>query len=602
MLRNDDSLDIARLGHRLRSGELQPTDVMAGVLERIDARGDDKVWIHRVPERELMERAAELGRRGPKGLPLYGLPFAIKDNIDLSGHPTTAACPDYAYVPTTSARVVERLLDSGALAVGKTNLDQFATGLVGTRSPYGVCENAFDRRYISGGSSSGSAVAVAAGLVSFALGTDTAGSGRIPAAFNNIVGLKPTRGLLSTRGVVPACRSLDCVSIFALTAEDARSVLRVSRGFDADDPFSRQGTRTCALPLTFAGCRVGVPRTDQLQFFANADAASLFTAMTAQLKDLGALCLEVDVGPYLSAARLLYEGPWIAERYLAIRDFIETHPSSLFPVTRKIIAAGAIPSAADGFAAYYHLRELRRAAEPLWERIDVLLTPTAGTIYTIAEVAADPICLNSNLGTYTNFINLMDLSAIAVPAGLQRNGLPFGVTLAAPAFADESLCLLGQVIHRSAAVLLGATTVELPPAGDAGDPVPGLIRLAVCGAHMSGLPLNGQLKERGAKLLRCCRTAPRYRLFALEAFVPPRPGLLRVDAGCAIEVEVWAMPTEAFGSFVDSIPAPLCIGTVELEDGGSARGFLCESYAVADSLDISGLGGWRSYLRQRVVG
>jgi allophanate hydrolase len=599
MLRRDDSLDIARLAPRLLSGDLHPTDVAAGVMERIGARGDDKVWIHRVPEREVMERAAELKRHGPQGLPLYGLPFAIKDNIDLAGHPTTAACPDFAYVPSASAAVVKRLLASGAMAIGKTNLDQFATGLVGTRSPYGACENAFDRRYVSGGSSAGSAVAVAAGLVSFSLGTDTAGSGRIPAAFNNIVGLKPTRGLLSTRGVVPACRSLDCVSIFALTAEDARSVLHTAKGFDAADPFARRETRMRALPATLQGCRVGVPRGRQLEFFGNDDAAALFAAMVARLEGLGAVCLEIDLDPCLSAARMLYDGPWIAERYLAIRDFIEAHAGALLPVTHDIISAGARPSAVDSFAAYYRLKELRRAAAPLWESIDVLLTPTAGTIYTIAEVAADPVRLNSNLGMYTNFINLMDLSAIAVPAGMQRNGLPFGATLAAPAFADEALCLLGEAVHRSVGVALGATEIALPTPAPKPLPLPGMIRVVLCGAHMSGLALNGQLIERGARLMRRCRTAPAYRLFALETFSPPRPGLLRDDAGSAIEVEVWAIPSESFGSFVDAVPAPLGIGTVELEDGDHARGFLCESYAVVGSPEISQLGGWRAYLRQR---
>ena len=598
MLAGSDSLDFSRLGARLQGGELRPSDVAAGILQRIEAHGGGNVWLCRIPVDELMARAAELDRADRKTLPLYGLPFAIKDNIDLAGYPTTAACPDYAYVPAASAPVVDRLLAAGALLIGKTNLDQFATGLVGTRSPYGACENAFDRRYISGGSSSGSAVAVAAGLVSFSLGTDTAGSGRVPAAFNNIVGLKPTRGLISTRGVVPACRSLDCVSIFALTASDAAAVLRIAEGFDPADPFSRQQVPAVGLPTTIASLRVGVPRRDQLVFFRNDNAAALFDATIAGMNRNGATCVEVDLEPFLAAARLLYEGPWIAERYVAIQEFFDRKPQALLPTTRAIIQAGASPSAAQAFAGYYKLKELKRATAHAWERMDVLLTPTAGTIYTIAEVLADPIKLNSNLGTYTNFMNLLDLSAIALPAGMMRNGLPFGVTLAAPAFADAALCVLGEAMHRLAGVKLGATQAA-PPAAEPQPRAANMIRVAVCGAHMSGLPLNVQLTERGARLLRQCRTARRYRLFALETFSPPRPGLVRKQEGAAIEVEVWEVPSHNFGSFVDSIPAPLGIGTIELEDGDTLRGFLCESYAVASAPDISELGGWRAYLGQR---
>jgi allophanate hydrolase len=384
--------------------------------------------------------------------------------------------------------------------------------------------------------------------------------------------------------------------VFALTAEDARSVLRVAEGFDQDDSFSRREMRSPPLPRTISGCRIGVPRPDQLVFFENNDAASLFAATIARLVRHGAIRVEVDLEPFLAAARLLYEGPWIAERYVAIRDFFERQPQALLPVTREIIAGGIAPSAADYFSAYYRLQELCRAASSVWECIDVLLTPTAGTIYTIAEIAADPIRLNSNLGIYTNFMNLMDLSAIAVPAGMQRNGLPFGVTLAAPAFADEALCCLGDLVHRTADLPMGATQTALPPAREGMSAPPGMIRVAVCGAHMSGLPLNSQLTERGGRLLRRCRTAPRYRLFALEAFSPPRPGLVRSSGGGAIDVEVWTVPSESFGSLVDGIPAPLGIGTVELENGESLRGFLCESYAVADAPDITALGGWRQYL------
>jgi allophanate hydrolase len=598
MLHPEDSLDLAALGSRLRAGDVRPRAVVEGVLARIGARGDDKVWIHLSPREALAARADDLERRGPEGLPLYGIPFAIKDNIDVAGQPTTAACPAFAYSPAESSPVVEALVDAGAIAIGKTNLDQFATGLVGTRSPYGACANTFDARYVSGGSSSGSAVAVAAGLVSFALGTDTAGSGRVPAAFNNIVGLKPTRGLLSTRGMVPACRSLDCVSIFALTAEDARAVLGIAHGFDARDPWSRRPA-AAPLPDTLGGCRFGVPRASQLEFFGNGEAERLFAAAVAELERMGARRVEVDFAPFAETARLLYGGPWVAERYLAIREFFDRRPDAAFPVTREILAGAAKFSAADVFAAEYRLQEIRRAVEPVLRAIDLLVTPTAGTIYTIADVNADPVQLNTNLGYYTNFMNLLDLAAIAVPAGFQANGLPFGVTLAARAFTDEGLCRLGGAVQRRLVQRMGATKTPLPAAHEAGASLPGLVRLAVCGAHMSGLPLNHQLTERDGRLVRACRTAPRYRLYALAGFTPPRPGMVRFDTdGHAIEVEVWALPAETVGSFVDGIPPPLAIGTVELEDGELLRGFVCESYATAGAQDISALGSWRRFVGQ----
>jgi allophanate hydrolase len=600
MLGADESLDLQTLGGRLRAGTVRPCDVVAGVLDRIAARGDDKVWIRVAPSGALQARAAALERRGSDGLPLYGVPFAIKDNIDVAGEPTTAACAEFAYTAAESAAAVQRLLDAGAILVGKTNLDQFATGLVGTRSPYGACSSAFDARYISGGSSSGSAVAVAAGLVAFSLGTDTAGSGRVPAAFNNIVGLKPTRGLVSTRGVVPACRSLDCVSIFALTAGDAQAVLDVAAGFDPADPFSRRAAVSRAIPTAIAGARIGVPRTENLEFFGDRAAERLFQVAVEALVGEGARIVEIDFAPFLEAARLLYGGPWVAERYLAIREFFDRHPDALFPVTREIISGAARFSAADCFAAGYRLQTLRRQVEPVWHSIDVLVTPTAGTTYTIDEVDANPIALNTNLGYYTNFMNLLDLAAIAVPAGFRPDGLPFGITLAAPAFTDRPLCAFAAAVQRRLVQRLGATRSMLPHAPPVA--VPGraqlpFVRLAVCGAHMSGLALNHQLTERGGRLVRRCRTAPDYRLYALAGFAPPRPGLVRArDGGSAIEVEVWALPTETVGSFVDGIPSPLGIGTVELEDGEQVRGFLCETHAIAEAEDISQLGSWRAYL------
>lgn len=437
-----ENLEISALRAQYLSGALTPTQLVEILDARIGHDEPHNIWIRRLTRDEMLTYAQALEGKNPADLPLYGIPFAIKDNIDLAGIPTTAACPDYAYVPEKSATVVQRLIEAGAIPVGKTNLDQFATGLVGARSPYGPGRNAFDPDYISGGSSSGSAVAVALGLASFSLGTDTAGSGRVPAAFNNLVGLKPSCGVLSTAGVVPACRTLDCVSIFTKAPADAETVFAVAQGFDAADAYSRVAEKSApALPLKF---RFGVPRADQLAFFGNPDTPGLFDAAVKQLQALGGEKIEIDFQPFLDTARLLYEGPWVAERYAAIRDFIERQPESLFPVTRRIIAGATKFSAADTFAALYKLKAMQRLTAPVWNDIDILLTPTAGTIYTVAEVEADPVQTNSNLGYYTNFMNLLDLCAVAVPAGFQQNGLPFGVTLAAPAFGDARLLSLAE--------------------------------------------------------------------------------------------------------------------------------------------------------------
>ena len=529
MLRASDSLDLAALAGAYRDGALSPTELVSGVLERVERRGDDKVWIHVVPRAELLSMANALERADPATKPLYGIPFAIKDNIDLAGHTTTAACPAYAYTPDKSATVVQRLIEAGAIPIGKTNLDQFATGLNGTRSPYGTPGSALNADYISGGSSSGSAVAVAAGLVSFALGTDTAGSGRVPAQFNNLVGMKPTRGLVSTSGVVPACRSLDCVSILALCSDDARDVVAIAKGFDAADPFSREDS-PAALSLRVAGTRFGVPRREDLRFFGNHAGEKLFASTLERIAGLGGVVVEVDLRPFLETAQLLYEGPWIAERYVAICDFFERNPESLHPVTRQIIGSGARPTAADAFAAYYRLKELRRVTEAAWRKIEVLVTPTAARHYTIAEMVADPIRLNSNLGAYTNFMNLLDLAGIAIPTGFQPDGLPFGVTLAAPAFTDNALLSLGDEIYRSAGLTLGATSADLPPNRPATSSH-ATVKVAVCGAHMRGLPLNHQLVDRGARFVRATRTALRYRLYALPGGPPARPGMVRVRFG-----------------------------------------------------------------------
>jgi allophanate hydrolase len=592
------SLDIANLRRLYQSGALTPLRLVDDLLGRMAGENGHHIWINRLDADALRDHAGKLEGRDPTTLPLYGIPFAIKDNIDLAGLPTTAACPEFAYVPERSATVVQRLVDAGAIPLGKTNLDQFATGLNGTRSPYGACRNAFDPDYIAGGSSSGSAVAVALGLASFSLGTDTAGSGRVPAAFNHLVGHKPSCGALSTRGVVPACRSLDAVSVFALTAGDAERVLAVAAGFDAEDEYSRP-----LAPHGFdfgraAHFRFGVPVAKDLEFFGNAEAERLFGEAVARMQALGGTPVEIDLDPFLETARLLYGGPWVAERYLAIRAFFDAHADEVFPPVREIIAGGRGIGAADTFAHLYRLRALKRTCDAVWKDIDVLLTPTAGTIYRIAEMEADPIRLNSNLGTYTNFMNLLDLAATAVPAGFQGNGLPFGVTLVAPPHQDAPLLHLASKMQRALGGKLGATGHPLPPAETLNLFASGQVRVAVVGAHLSGLPLNFQLTERNARLVSATQTAPRYRFYALPD--GKRPGLIQVESGgAAIACEVWEMPLSEFGAFVAGIPAPLGVGKVDLADGTRVNGFICEGIAVSDATDITGYGGWRAWLAVR---
>jgi allophanate hydrolase len=593
-------LSIASLRRAYGTGTLTPSRLVDTLLAERDRHRDYRIWISECDAGALQARARELETRDPAKLPLYGIPFAIKDNIDLAGLATTAACPAFAYLPERSATVVQLLLDAGAIALGKTNLDQFATGLVGVRSPYGACRNAFDPAFVSGGSSSGSAVAVARGLASFALGTDTAGSGRVPAAFNNLVGYKPSLGALSMRGVVPACRTLDTVSIFALTAEDADLVRAVVTRPDVEDAWSRALPRAARAGFSQrANFRVAVPGHAQLEFFGNTEYARLFDAAVQRLRDLGGEIHEVDIAPLLETARLLYEGPWVAERYLATESLLSVDPRAMLAVTRQIIEGGAAPRATDAFRAWYRLQSLKRAAQPLWEAMDVLLLPTAGTHYRITEIEADPIALNSNLGRYTNFVNLMDLAAVAVPAGFTSAGLPFGISLIAPAGSDPDLLSLAARAQRAAVDRAGIMPLPPAPATPALTHA-GFVDVMVCGAHMSGLPLNAQLTERGAWRLAVTRTAPIYRFYALPGGPPLRPGMVQVaDNGVAIDVEVWRMPVEQFGSFVAGIPAPLGIGKVRLEDGSQVPGFVCEALGVVQATDISALGGWRQYLASR---
>lgn len=585
-------VSIPSLQRGYAAGE-KPADVVRDVYRGIAAAGDAGIFISLVPEAEAVAAAEALGLRDP-ARPLWGVPFAVKDNIDVAGMPTTAACREFAYTPERSATVVERLVAAGAIPIGKTNLDQFATGLVGVRTPYPVPRNALDPTLVPGGSSSGSAVAVARGLVSFALGTDTAGSGRVPAALNNIVGLKPTRGMISARGVVPACRSLDCVSIFAGTVADAFAALGVAAGYDAADAWSRAvPSGTMALPPKV---RLGVPDAASL-ILDGAVAADAFAAAVAVLPDCGAPPLPVDLAPFYAVAALLYEGAWVAERYAAIRDFMEAQPESLHPVTRSIIGSATRLSAADAFAGQYRLAELARDAARLWETIDVLVVPSIPDVCTLDAVAADPVGANSRLGIYTNFVNLLDLAAIAVPGPMRGDGRPSGVTLIAPAGRDGLLAALAARIHLASGVAIGATGRPVPPAPDAVAAPPGTIPLAVVGAHLSGMPLNRELADRGASFVKAATTTPEYRLFALPGGPPKRPGLLRTGpGGASIAVEVWALQPAAYADFVAAIPAPLGIGTLRLADGTSVQGFLCEAAATEGACDISHHGGWRAYV------
>ena len=534
---------------------------------------------------------------------LSGLTFAAKDNIDVAGVPTTAACPAFAHTPTDSAAVVQKLLAAGASLLGKTNLDQFACGLNGTRSPYGAVPNAFDARYVSGGSSSGSACVVATGQADFSLGTDTAGSGRVPAGLNNIVGFKPSKGLISTRGVLPAAQSVDCVSIFARTVATACQVLQVAMGHDAQDPYSH--------PLVlnhqpFAPAfRFGVPSAPI--FCGDALAEQAFAQAVERLQAMGGVAVPVDMTPLLQAAALLYESALVAERYAAIRPFFDAHEAEVIEPVRSIIAAGRAYTAADVFDAQTRLQALGQQARAIWPHIDTLVVPTAPTHVSIEAMLADPVALNRDLGTYTNFVNLLDYAALSVPSSIRPDGLPFGITLIGPCASDWQLADLGQRYHHATGLPQGATGLPLPepqPIAGLQAPSASKVLVAVVGAHLSGMPLNWQLSERHARLVRATHTAPDYRLFALPDSTPPKPGLLRVAPGTghAIALEIWEMPVAHYGSFVALIPSPLGIGTLRLDDGSQVQGFLCEPEALAQAQDISHLGGWRAYIASRKAG
>jgi len=584
-----------------RSRDTSPAETVARSFSRIRAYNDPAIFISLRDEKDAIGEAERLAAKDANALPLYGVPVAVKDNIDVKGLPTTAACPAFSYQPAHDATSVARLRAAGAIIIGKTNLDQFATGLVGMRSPYGVPVNPMRADLIPGGSSSGSAVAVAAGLVPLALGTDTAGSGRVPAMLNNIVGLKPSLGMVSTAGLVPACRTLDCVSVFSLTVDDAVTALAAMAGPDLADPFSRDRPLRDLTPFPVK-VRLGVPRQGQLIFFGDRASEAAYAEALKRWTALGAELVAFDMEPFYETARLLYEGPWVAERYLVIRDLLASSPDAIFPVTREITAAGSRLTAAETFSALYRLQGLRKIAERAFANMDAIVLPTAPTAYSTAQVLANPIELNSRLGTYTNFVNLLDLCGLALPAAIRADDIPFGITLLAPAGNDALLASIGRAFHADTKLKMGAKGLTQPPlaqlTASAGDD----LAIAVVGAHLSGMALNGELRTLGGRLLESAVTAPDYRLYALPT-TPPKPGMLRVTPGkgAAVELEIWALSPSAFGQFVAAVPPPLSIGNIRLADGRSVKGFIVEAAGVEGARDISSFGGWRAYMAEKAA-
>ncbi|MEN3347955.1 MAG: allophanate hydrolase [Bradyrhizobium sp.] len=580
-----------------RAGTVKPAQTVARSYQRIRAHNDPAIFISL---RDEADAIAEAERLTDPALPLYGVPVAVKDNIDVAGLPTTAACPAFSYLPAQDATAVAKLRAAGAIIIGKTNLDQFATGLVGVRSPYGIPKNPVRADLVPGGSSSGSAVAVSAGLVPLALGTDTAGSGRVPAMLNNIVGLKPSLGLISNAGLVPACRTLDCISVFSLTVDDAMAALAAMAGPDSADPFSRD--RPLAPLAAFpAKLTLGIPRDGQLIFFGDREAEKAYGEALKRWQALGADLVEFDLEPFYETARLLYEGPWVAERYLVIRDLLASSPEAIHPVTREITLAGARLTAADTFSALYRLQALRGVAERTFAQLDAIVLPTAPTVCSTEQVLANPIELNSRLGTYTNFVNLLDLCGLALPSAMRPDGAPFGITLLAPAGRDAALASMGRAFHADTALPIGSKALpHAPLAALSTQAGPGEIIIAVVGAHLSGMALNHELTTLDARLLEATATAPDYKLYALDT-TPPKPGMLRVaaGAGASIKLELWAMTPAAFGKFVAAIPPPLSIGTIRLADGRQAKGFIVEPAAIEGAKDISGYGGWRAFVAEK---
>jgi allophanate hydrolase len=587
-------MNAAGIATAVNTGQTTAVAQAEAALARIAAYDaiQPQVWISRAAPEQVLAAARAIDARIAAGetLPLAGVPYAAKDNIDVAGFETTAACPAFAYLPEASATVAQRLAAAGAICMGKTNLDQFATGLVGMRSPYGIPRNAFNRAYISGGSSSGSAVAVAAGLVPIALGTDTAGSGRVPAALNHLIGFKPTKGRWPTRGVVPACRSVDCVTVFAQGTADAALVDSVLAGFDLADAWSKPLANHALAPR-----RIGVPLRHQRQFFGDAESEYLYDRALDHLAALAKI-VEIDIAPLQEAAQLLYGGPWVAERTAAMAQILTANPDAIDPTVRAVVEAGWSKTAVEAFNGVYRLAELKRHADLMWEDLDALAFPTTGTTYRVAELAAAPIALNSNLGAYTNFVNLLDMAALAVPAGTRHNATGFGITLIGPADTDRALLTLAD------AYLAKAKLAPPPPLDMAKNLESKMqtVKLAVVGAHLNDMPLHWQLTSRNAAFVEATHTAPTYKLYAMADSVPPKPALIHsAEGGSAIAVEVYELGVAEFGSFTVEVPAPLAIGTVTLADGSSVKGFVAEPRAITGAEDITHLGGWRAYIAQK---
>lgn len=599
-------ITIKELLHRYQSEDLNPHKHINELLDGIRhgfQESKDPAWISVASDQKMSEQFSYLESlvkdKGIAQLPLYGIPFAIKDNIDALGWETTAACPDFVFEPKKNATVVQKLIEAGAILIGKTNLDQFATGLVGTRSPYGAVPNTFDPTYVSGGSSSGSASVVARGLVCFSLGTDTAGSGRIPAAFNNIVGTKPTPGLVSTEGVFPACKSIDCVSIMTLTAADADIVLDVMKSTELDRAKEAQFHPSPKQVSSFRKpTRIGIPIS--CQFLDNGQYQKAFAKAIENAKGLDVEFIPVDIDPFVKAGKLLYDGPWVAERFAVTEDFLKSNPDSFDSSVKQIIQSGASYTAAQGFRAIYQLKELEIEAKKSWAKCDIILVPSAPNHPTLEDLKKHPIIKNSELGMYTNYVNLMRLCAVAVPAGFTEAGMPFGITLIAQEGFDNALLKLAAQWQILFGLPLGkshtkATLAELTISANDKDSM----EIAVVGAHLKGMPLHSQLTERHARLIKVCKSAKSYRLFALPNTTPPKPGLVKAKSnGAAIDLEVYAMPASEVGSFLGLIPAPLGLGNIELDDGSWVKGFICEPYAIEGAKDISDLGGWRAYIHQ----
>lgn len=545
---------------------------------RIEAVNRPDIWITLRPLAQALADAAVIDSRVAAGdhLPLAGTTSAVKDNIDVQDLPTTAGCPSYAYLPDVDATAVRRLRAAGTVIVGKTNLDQFATGLVGTRSPYGVVRSAAHPDRIAGGSSSGSAVAVALGLVDIALGTDTAGSGRVPAAFQSIVGIKPTRGLLSVRGVVPAMRSLDCVSIFAADVRSAAAATAIMAEPDSDDPYSRRWP--CDAPQGVVGRpRVAVSAPEQLTEIGP-QALARYDEQIEALVRAGAEVVTVDISPLLTAAALLYDGAFVAARYEAVGSFVDTGPHDLDPTVATIIRAARDIPAHRLVADEHRIAELSVSTAQIFRTIDAMLLPTAPEQPLISAVAEDPLGVNATLGLFTNFCNLLDLCAVAVPAG-HAGDSACGVTVYAPAFHDAVAVDIASMLTRE------DSDATLRPPG---------VELAIFGAHLRGQPLNGQLA--GGRMLRRITTAPAYRLFHLNT-TPSKPGLVKVGAGgSSIHGELWSLPATTLAHLLSTLPQPMALGPVSLSDGRDVAGFLCQPDALDGAVDITSFGSWPAYL------